>query len=179
MSVEFNPYREWLGLESGPSPPNYYLLLGIEPDEPDVGVIHAAADRAMAHVRSHRPGVQARAWAGLLDEIAAAKSCLTNPEQRLQYDRMRSGRAASAVRPSPSATPASGSIAEAMAPYDPYAEFARRPKTRQSGRNRELGSRRQSRRPIPPAFRSSEPLRMGLPRLTRRPLQAPTVRSAK
>ena len=123
MPVEFNPYREWLGLECGPLPPNYYQLLGIEPDEPDVRVIHAAADRAMAHVRSHRPGTQGGLGPRLLDEIAAAKSCLTNPEQRLQYDRMRSGRAASVVRPGPSATPTSGSIAEAMAPYDPHAEF--------------------------------------------------------
>ena len=79
MPVEFNPYREWLGLECGPLPPNYYQLLGIEPDEPDVRVIHAAADRAMAHVRSHRPGAQTRAWARLLDEIAAAKNCLDEP----------------------------------------------------------------------------------------------------
>lgn len=123
MAAEFNPYREWLGLESGPSSPTYYQLLGIGPDESDVRVIQAAADRALAHVRSHRPGVHARVWAALLDELAAAKNCLTDPELRRRYDSQRAGE--EALRETARlAAVVQGSIAEAMAPYEPLVEFA-------------------------------------------------------
>jgi hypothetical protein len=80
----FNPYREWLGL--GVTAPNYYELLGLTLQEPDQRTIAEAAERAMTRVRSFRPGPQAREWASLLDEIRAAKECLTEAQLRARYD---------------------------------------------------------------------------------------------
>ena len=86
MSESFHPLRDWLGIESPPEQPSYYQLLGLDPEQPDGEEIKIAADRALARVRSHRPGAHAQQWAQLLDELSAAKDCLTDPEKRSQYD---------------------------------------------------------------------------------------------
>ncbi|MEO2022428.1 MAG: hypothetical protein ABGX05_11460, partial [Pirellulaceae bacterium] len=86
MSEAFHPLREWLGIASPPEQPNYYQLLSLDPSETSFEAIKIAADRALAQVRSHRPGAHARQWAQLLDELTAAKQCLTDPEQRTAYD---------------------------------------------------------------------------------------------
>jgi hypothetical protein len=84
VSDGFNPYREWLGL--GANSPNHYELLGLPLQESDTATIAGAAERAITRVRSFRPGPLAREWAGLLDEIRAAKECLLNADRRGQYD---------------------------------------------------------------------------------------------
>ncbi|MBP89086.1 MAG: hypothetical protein CMJ64_20615 [Planctomycetaceae bacterium] len=66
--------------------PNHYELLGLPILESDVNAITAAADRAMSKVRACMPGANAAAWAKLLDDISAAKDCLTNAEQKSAYD---------------------------------------------------------------------------------------------
>lgn len=87
VTDDFNPYHEWLGLDSQLKQPNYYQLLGIDQGEGNMMQIAAAADRAAARVRSIRPGPRAAEWAKVLDEIASAKSCLSDPSRRAQYDR--------------------------------------------------------------------------------------------
>jgi hypothetical protein len=99
---EFNPYAEWLGLDSRQSQPTYYQLLGIAPDVLDDQRIRSAAARAMSQVRHHRPGARAQQWARLLDEIAEARRCLTDPHDRADYDR----RLAEACQPQGSQGPA-------------------------------------------------------------------------
>ena len=84
---DFNPYHQWLGLDPQLSQPNYYELLGIDEKEADAEKIAAAADIALSRVRSYRPGDRAPQWARLLDEIAAAKKCLHDAQQRTEYDR--------------------------------------------------------------------------------------------
>ena len=96
MADEFDPYRTWLGLQCGTRPPDYYQLLGISRREADMRRIIAAGDHAMAKVRGHRPGRHAAAWARLLDEIAAAKQCLTDAAERHRYDQQLSPDAAEA-----------------------------------------------------------------------------------
>lgn len=90
MAEALNPYRQWLGLEwepeSGNSCPNHYLLLDLPPFEEDRLAIQAAADRALARVRSHRPGPHAAAWAQLLDQLSTAKFCLLDPDRKRVYD---------------------------------------------------------------------------------------------
>jgi len=85
MGGEFNPYREWLGLEGG-GRPNFYELIGLASFEADALRIAAAAERATTRVRSFRPGSNARAWAELLDELRAAKECLCDPARKAEYD---------------------------------------------------------------------------------------------
>ncbi len=114
MSEAFNPYREWLGLETDNCQLNHYQLLDVADFEEDVAKIHSAADRALARVRSHRPGAQAAAWAQLLDAIATAKSCLGDPARKAAYDAaLRSGNAPSEPLPTiDSPRPAAGSVNE-------------------------------------------------------------------
>lgn len=87
MPDTFNPYREWLGLESVAATPDHYALLGLPQNEQDPQRIQQAAERATIRVRSHRPGAQAADWARILDEIQAAKNCLLDPQARAAYDR--------------------------------------------------------------------------------------------
>ena len=62
-----------------------------------------AADRALARVRGFRPGVHAAAWARLLDELASAKSCFSDPERKSAYDnRLRQSGSRSQTVESPS-----------------------------------------------------------------------------
>ncbi len=101
MSTGFDPYRKWLGLDASSAPPDHYRLLGLEPFESNAARIKEAADRKLAHVRGQRPGEHSQAWAQLLDEIAAAKQCLTNDGSREAYDQQLR-RAADGSGPSPS-----------------------------------------------------------------------------
>ena len=85
MGDAFDPYREWLGAADG-KPSTYYGLFGIELFEGDTGVIAHAADSLRTRIRSIRPGGHLAEWQGLLDEVAAGKSCLLNPDTKISYD---------------------------------------------------------------------------------------------
>ena len=100
MSTAFNPYAEWLGLPAELTSPNHYALLGLPLLEADPAKVATAADRAMSKVRACKPGAHAPAWAQLLDDISAAKNCLTNPEQKSAYDELlRTGQTPAAAAP--------------------------------------------------------------------------------
>jgi hypothetical protein len=61
-------------------------LFGIELFEGDTGIVAHAADCLRARVRSIRPGGHLAEWQALLDEVAAGKSCLLNPDTKVRYD---------------------------------------------------------------------------------------------
>lgn len=86
MSEVFDPYRQWLGVPSGPRPPNHYALLGLSLFEQDAEAISNAADRQMAYVRTHQTGPHAAVSQQLLNELAAARLCLLSPAKKSQYD---------------------------------------------------------------------------------------------
>ncbi len=86
VTEAFNPYREWLGLDTDARFLNHYQLLDLPEFEENTAKIHSAAERALVGVRSHRPGAQAAAWAKLLDDLADAKNCLTDPARKSAYD---------------------------------------------------------------------------------------------
>ncbi|HVW36692.1 MAG TPA: hypothetical protein VHB99_05285, partial [Pirellulales bacterium] len=86
MSEAFDPYRQWLGVPSGPRPPNHYALLGLSLFEQDPEAISNAADRQMAYVRTHQTGPHAAVTQQLLNELAAARLCLLNAAKKSQYD---------------------------------------------------------------------------------------------
>jgi len=96
MSEPFNPYLQWLGIRDPQRPPNHYVLLGTALFERNPEVISNAADRQMAHVRKFQTGKHSAASQQLLNELAAAKVCLLDPEKKLRYDtalRVRVGQA--------------------------------------------------------------------------------------
>jgi len=99
MQGEFNPYYRWLGIPPKDQPPNHYRLLGIELFEPDANVIDAAADRQMSHVRRYQTGEHSAESQTLLNELAAARICLLNPEKRAVYDRTLEAELAKAKGP--------------------------------------------------------------------------------
>jgi hypothetical protein len=83
----FDPYLIWLGIPPKDQPPNHYRLLAIELFEALPAVIENAADQRMAYLRSLQVGKHGPLSQQLLNELATAKRCLLNPEQKAEYDR--------------------------------------------------------------------------------------------
>ncbi|MGC6452183.1 MAG: hypothetical protein ACON5G_16950 [Pirellulaceae bacterium] len=87
MTEQFNPYLQYLGLNTAPKKQTYYELLGVSPDETDEAAIAAGRDDALSKVRGFKPGQNARTWAAILDEISEAFAVLTISERRDAYDK--------------------------------------------------------------------------------------------
>ena len=119
MQEGFDPYRKWLGIPPRDQPPHHYRLLGIEPFEADTDVIANAADGRMAQVKNFQGGKHAAASQRILNELAAAKVCLLNPERKAAYDRLLRQQLAART-----AAPAGGAAATAApAANDAMASF--------------------------------------------------------
>ena len=102
MSGKVDPYHRWLGIPAEEQPPHHYRLLGLAPFEDDPEVIRDAAERQMAHVRGYALGRHAELSQRILNELAAAKACLSEPAKKAEYDRrLRRDLAASKPVPPP------------------------------------------------------------------------------
>jgi hypothetical protein len=86
MAGPFDAYRKWLGIPPEEQPPNHYRLLAIAPFEDDPDVIAHAADQRMAHVKTFASGRHAALSQTILNELAAARVCLLNPQAKALYD---------------------------------------------------------------------------------------------
>ncbi len=84
--MTFDPYHKWLGIPAEKQPPTHYQLLGVSPHEVDASVIDESATMRTAHVQSHQKGPNASACKQLLVEIEAARTTLSDPKQRSQYN---------------------------------------------------------------------------------------------
>ena len=84
--AEFDPYYKWFGIPAEEQPPNYYRLLAIDLFESDADVIDAAAEQRMTFLRSHSSGDRILIAQRLLNEVAAARLCLSKPERRDEYN---------------------------------------------------------------------------------------------
>ncbi len=105
MKHSFDPYRKWLGITPRDQPPHHYRLLGIEPFEADPDVIANAADGRMAQVKNFQIGKYSQQSQRILNEIAAAKVCLLNPEKKAEYDRQLRPRLEAENKGPPQAAP--------------------------------------------------------------------------
>ncbi|MBX9791879.1 MAG: hypothetical protein K2Y37_23395 [Pirellulales bacterium] len=112
MEVPFDPYLKWLAISDPQRPPNHYTLLGVRVFETDAEVISNAADRQMAHVRTFQIGAYSAQSQLLLNELAAARVVLLNPQKKQAYDselraklvaRKRAAPRTTAPMPSPAA----------------------------------------------------------------------------
>jgi hypothetical protein len=103
MPVSFDPYYRWLGIPPKDQPANHYRLLGLNLLEPDLDVIRDAAEQRIAHVRTYQLGVHAELSQKILNELAAAKSCLLDPQRKAAYDAQLSP-APAAMAPKPAAS---------------------------------------------------------------------------
>jgi hypothetical protein len=86
MPQGFDPYHRWLGIPREEQPPDHYRLLGIQLFEGQADVIENAADRQMAFLRTFQTGPHGALSQKLLNQVAAAKICLLNPEKKAAYD---------------------------------------------------------------------------------------------
>ncbi|MCD4728520.1 MAG: hypothetical protein K8R46_12705, partial [Pirellulales bacterium] len=102
----FDPYYKWLAINPKEQPPNYYRLLGVSLFESDTDVIANAADARMAHVKTFQTGAHSALSQRILNEIALAKVCLLNPQQRSEYDQQLRGRLDAGKPESPPCDPA-------------------------------------------------------------------------
>lgn len=86
MSTSFDPYHKWLGIPPDQQPAHHYRLLGIGLFESDADVIEAAANQRTAYLQELAAGEHVQLTQKLLNEIAQARRCLLNPEQKQAYD---------------------------------------------------------------------------------------------
>jgi hypothetical protein len=84
--MRFDPYHKWLGIPPQDQPPNFYRLLGLSVFESDVDVIDAAARRQLTYLRSCARGEYAGLAQELMNEIAAARRTLRDPNKKIAYD---------------------------------------------------------------------------------------------
>jgi formylglycine-generating enzyme required for sulfatase activity len=86
MPLAFDPYHRWLGIRPEEQPADHYRLLGLARFEDDPEVIRDAAERQIAHVRRYALGQHQAISQKILNELAAAKACLLNPDKKQAYD---------------------------------------------------------------------------------------------
>lgn len=80
-------YKEWLGIPEGPRPPDHYQLLRLVQFEDDSDKVRKNYKKLNAHVRKYSTGQYSNESQSLLNELAKAMLCLTDSEQKLEYDR--------------------------------------------------------------------------------------------
>ena len=86
MSEGFDPYYRWLGIPPKEQPPNHYRLLGLELFEADPALINSFALRHASFLRNITDGPHLAAAQRLLNELAAARRCLLDPQRKAAYD---------------------------------------------------------------------------------------------
>ena len=82
-----NPYHQWLGLAAEVASPNHYELLGLRLGEGAAELIGTAAEQRSRRVEPYLAGEQGLMARRILDEIAAARRCLLDPQAKAAYDR--------------------------------------------------------------------------------------------
>lgn len=90
--AEIDVYKEWLGIPEGVRPPDYYTLLRVVQFEDDTEKIRGNYRKLNAHVRKYATGQYLLRSQELLNELAKAMLCLTDPDGKIEYDQ-RLGRA--------------------------------------------------------------------------------------
>jgi hypothetical protein len=82
-------YKSWLGIPEGPRPPGHYELLRLVEFEDDPEKIRSNYKKLNAHVRKYASGQYSTRSQELLNELAKAMLCLTDPERKKEYDGSR------------------------------------------------------------------------------------------
>ncbi|MBC7967650.1 MAG: general secretion pathway protein GspE [Fuerstia sp.] len=79
-------YKEWLGIPAGTRPPDHYTLLRLVQFEDNIEKIRANYRKLNAHVRKYSTGQYLLRSQELLNEMAKAMLCLTDPDGKREYD---------------------------------------------------------------------------------------------
>lgn len=86
VTKEKDFYKDWLGIPDGPRPPDHYTLLRLVKFEDDEEKIRAHYKKLNAHVRKYATGKYSVESQEMLNELAKAMLCLTDPERKREYD---------------------------------------------------------------------------------------------
>lgn len=84
-------YTKWLGIEPGDRPPDYYTLLGLGQFCHDIPRIERAIRQRMDRLDKFalHPDKEMRdAQQRMINEVAKAGACLTNPQRKRRYDQI-------------------------------------------------------------------------------------------
>lgn len=79
-------YKDWLGIPEAPRPPDHYQLLRLKQFEDDPAKIQKNYKKLNEHVRKFASGQYQQESQDLLNELARAMLCLTDPERKREYD---------------------------------------------------------------------------------------------
>lgn len=79
-------YKDWLGIPDGPRPPDHYQLLRVVQFEDEIDKINRNYKKLNGHVRKYATGQYMVQSQDLLNELAKAKLCLTDPLRKRDYD---------------------------------------------------------------------------------------------
>ena len=83
---EIDVYKEWFGIPAGTRPPDHYTLLRLVQFEDDIEKIRTNYRKLNAHVRKYSTGQYLIRSQELLNEMAKAMLCLTDPDGKREYD---------------------------------------------------------------------------------------------
>lgn len=86
MSQEFDPYFKWLKIPPSEQPPNHYRLLNTARFESDPEIIETAVARLVTLLQNLSTGDQAEHAQRILNDVAKARLCLSDPNQKAEYD---------------------------------------------------------------------------------------------
>jgi hypothetical protein len=84
--VTIDVYKEWLGIPEGERPPGQYDLLRLVEFEDDTDKIRAHYKKLNTLVRKYATGQYSQQSQDLLNELAKAMICLTDPERKREHD---------------------------------------------------------------------------------------------
>ncbi len=84
--AEFDVYKEWLGIPEGDRPPDHYTLLRLVMFEDDADKVDGNYRKLNSHVRKFASGQYQKPSQDLLNELAKAMLCLTDPAAKREYD---------------------------------------------------------------------------------------------
>jgi Type II secretion system (T2SS), protein E, N-terminal domain len=88
--TDLNVFRDWLGIPDAEIPPegvpDHYALLRLVKFEDDPEKIRAHYRKLNTHVRGYASGQYGPQSQELLNELAKAMLCLTDPERKREYD---------------------------------------------------------------------------------------------
>jgi hypothetical protein len=84
--VALDVYKDWLGIPEGPRPPDHYTLLRLVQFEDDLEKVRANYRKLNAHVRKYATGQYSVQSQTLLNDLAKAMLCLTDPVRKREYD---------------------------------------------------------------------------------------------
>ncbi|MDB4637960.1 MAG: general secretion pathway protein GspE [Planctomycetaceae bacterium] len=85
--MSINVYKEWLGIPEEQCPPDYYALLRLVQFEDDEERIQGNYRKLNGHVRKYATGQYSKESQDLMNEIARAMLCLTDPIRKREYDK--------------------------------------------------------------------------------------------